>query len=83
MFGFDLPVVKDSPFAEDGSQLRFHERKAIFVEKEMPPAKHDFWWIIHNCVAHPLIGVFPTKVMFDLHDWTSRRIMAVPLENKS
>lgn len=43
-------------------------------------AKHHFWWFVHNCIAHPLIGLFPIKKTFEFHDYTSRRIN-VP-ENK-
>lgn len=38
--------------------------------------RHHFWWILHNCVLHPLIGVFPTKRFMDWHDWSSKRLAA-------
>ncbi len=49
---------------EDGSQNRFD---TIFK-------KHYVWWLIHNLIAHPLIGVFPIKRWFDFHDYTSRKM---------
>lgn len=48
---------------EAGSHERYRSRP-----------RHTFWWIIHNCVAHPMIGVAPVKVCFDFHDFTSRKI---------
>jgi hypothetical protein len=64
ILGFDGP--------EDGSEERYDERK-----KEVPWATHTFWWVIHNCVAHVLIGVLPFRASFDLHDWTSRKMHGV------
>lgn len=66
MFGFDAP--------EDGSEERFRERIRQFKVKSMPLALHHAWWVVHNCVAHPLIGVAPIKPFFDFHDYTSRKI---------
>lgn len=51
---------------ENGSQDRFDLRK-----KEVPWFKHTLWWFIHNCVAHPLIGILPLTSFFKFHDWTS------------
>ncbi len=50
--------------AEDGSKKRFD---TIFKN-------HYGWWIIHNLIAHPLIGLFPNKQCFDFHDYTSRKM---------
>ena len=48
---------------ESGSEERFRARP-----------RHAIWWLIHNCVAHPMIGVLPIKATFDFHDYTSRKI---------
>jgi len=53
MFDFDKP--------EDGSQGRFDQDLA----HNPAPAdkiKHRGWWLAHNCVAHPLIGLAPLQV---------------------
>lgn len=42
--------------------------------RSLPRVKHFVWWLIHNCVAHPVIGVAPVKPAFDFHDWTSRKL---------
>lgn len=57
---------------------------SVFVDTDAPGAeqryrnrpRHVFWWLVHNCVAHPMIGVAPVKACFDFHDWTSRKINA-------
>jgi len=67
MFDFEKP--------EDGSQERFHERTDPAVNPQaLPPMRHHFWWLLHNLVAHPFIGIAPIKVAFDFHDWTSRKM---------
>lgn len=70
MFGFDRP--------EDGSEDRFHERIRVFREEaDKPTIIHHFWWVVHNCISHPLIGIMPIKIFFQFHDWTSRKINAL------
>lgn len=59
---------------ETGAEERFEKRKEVFKQKEEPIYKHHVWWLIHNCIAHPLIGLFPCKWTFDFHDWTSIKI---------
>ncbi len=64
----DIYSEEPAPFSqtEEGSQDRFDKRK-----REVPWLKHTFWWLVHNCVAHPLIGVLPFTPLFKFHDWTS------------
>lgn len=34
-----------------------------------------FWWIIHNCIAHPWLGIRPTSRRANrFHDWTADRM---------
>ncbi len=68
MFGFDKP--------EDGSAERFAARKPLFEAafERLPHARYYLWWLVHNCVSHPLIGVAPIRRFFAFHDWTSRRM---------
>lgn len=35
---------------------------------------HHFWWFVHNCIAHPAIGVVPLRPTFAFHDFTSKKI---------
>lgn len=41
---------------------------------KLPRVQHHFWWLLHNLVAHPAIGLVPVKATFDFHDWTSRKL---------
>lgn len=59
--GFDEP--------EPGSEERYGTRL-----KGRPWLSHTFWWVIHNCVAHFLIGIAPIKSLFKFHDWTSYKM---------
>jgi hypothetical protein len=69
MFDFD----KD----ETGSHLRYLDRLG-YNPYPTPRIKHWGWWLLHNCITHPLIGVMPIKPMFEFHDWTSRRLNRLP-----
>ena len=62
---------------ESGSEERFHERIKVYDARRTPRVSHHFWWFVHNCVAHPLIGMAPLKFAFDFHDWTSKKINGV------
>ncbi len=82
MFGFDKP--------EDGSQDRFRDdleiidlmREASKIS-DAPEAMqagrfakvgYAFWWVVHNAIAHPMIGLLPVRLSFSFHDWTSRKM---------
>lgn len=62
MFDFDKP--------EDGSEERYQSRLDLWTQKWI----HTFWWLVHNCISHPLIGVCPITLFFQFHDWTSHRM---------
>lgn len=62
--------------SEDGSLERFYQRIEVFKKKTIPLAWHHGWWIVHNCIAHPLIGIAPIKSFFKFHDYTSHKINA-------
>lgn len=55
---------------------RFYERIAKHVKLGMSRYRHHFWWFVHNCIAHPVIGVCPKKWAFNFHDYTSDKINA-------
>jgi hypothetical protein len=44
------------------------------IVRRIPLVQHYFWWMIHNLVAHPMIGLLPIKVSFRFHDWTSHKL---------
>lgn len=35
---------------------------------------HDFWWLVHNLIAHPALGVMPSKKTVWFHDYTSMKL---------
>ncbi len=72
MFGFNRD--------EDGSAERFYDRRDKFdtLYKTLPRARYYAWWVIHNCVSHPLIGLLPIGKTFKFHDWTSRKMHPKP-----
>ena len=59
---------------EDGSAERYVERIAKHEDSYGNRRRHHVWWFVHNCVAHPLIGVLPIQATFRFHDWTARKI---------
>ena len=63
---------------ELGSEGRYPARQEKFVDKnkKAPYAQHRAWWMIHNCVAHLMIGVWPCHTTFKFHDWTSQKLNA-------
>ena len=63
----DEPRGFDEP--EDGAQARFEARRAA-----RPWIAHRLWWLVHNAVSHPLIGLVPRRPLFRFHDWTSRKM---------
>lgn len=73
MFGFLHREMEST-----GSEDRFPKRIEKFrkAEKNFPVLQHYFWWFIHNCVTHPLIGLIPVKLFFQFHDWTSVKLNA-------
>ena len=70
--GFFQEETRGFTEPEDGSEGRYHKRV-----QARPWASHTFWWVVHNNLAHALIGVLPIKPMFDFHDYTSRKMHGV------
>ena len=56
------------------TRQRFDHRIDKYQEAQRHVLGHHFWWFIHNCVAHPLIGVLPIRPCFYLHDFTADKI---------
>lgn len=59
-----------------GAGARYQRRKHLWVKNHrvLPRVRHHAWWVLHNCVSHPLMGLraSPTTVLF--HDWTSMHL---------
>jgi hypothetical protein len=69
-------------FNQKTSYERFRYRTEAWRlrAKGLNQVRHMSWWLLHNCVIHPLIGVLPIKPLFDLHDWSSVRLAGTHLE---
>jgi hypothetical protein len=83
MFGFDRPEDgSEERFYERVDNWRKGVATSVPVVPEsggvsgrrLPLAQHYVWWLIHNLVAHPAIGIAPVKFTFAFHDWTSRKL---------
>ena len=56
-----------------GSAARYKARIQSFVldERPLPKVRHHALWLLHNCVAHPLLALGPTTYAMDFHELTS------------
>lgn len=75
--GSDKPIPLEGQPGDPGAKVRFDERK-----NRLPSVHLAFWWVVHNCVAYPIIGLVPLKFAFDFHDYTAKKIGSDLLEGK-
>jgi hypothetical protein len=63
-----------------GAEYRYGKRKRRWVAEVavLPRLRHHGWWLLHNVVAHPALGVFPAGAAIRFHDWTSRHLNRNP-----
>ena len=75
-YDIDERVMKSIEDGDAPSKVRYHTRIAMHrnMNFRFPRLRHHFWWMIHNCVAHILIGIMPFNIFFRFHDWTSDKI---------
>lgn len=59
-----------------GSEARYRTRQERWRREAvvLPALRHHGWWLLHNAVSHPLLGVAPLQFAIDFHDWTSMRL---------
>lgn len=59
---------------------RYLDRLEAFEEdgQPYPVARHSALWVLHNAVAHPLLGLFPGEYTGDFHELTSRWLNKAP-----
>src|SRR5690348_2106646 len=50
-------------------ELREKELKLLKLKVSWAKTQHHFWWFVHNCIAHPMIGLLPIKKTFSFHDY--------------
>ena len=58
------------------SDNRYAHRLAIWKMSgvSFPGLRHHGWWLLHNLVAHPLLGVLTGPWFVWFHDWTSQHL---------
>lgn len=61
-------------------QARYKRRQQFWKEdiKTFPLLAHHFWWLTHNCIAHPLLAFAPKKLSVRFHDWTAKYLNRYP-----
>lgn len=78
MFSKEYIVDKKTQVeVKNTSGVRYGNRRHAFVRRfgvVWGNVLHHFWWLTHNCVVHPLIGLLPFEACFRLHDYTSDRL---------
>jgi hypothetical protein len=59
-----------------GSGFRYKRRLKLWEERHrvFPRARHHVWWLLHNCVSHPILGVHASERAIWFHDWTSMHL---------
>jgi len=68
MFDFDEEDEK-----QRYAGLRYYRRRKAFMTDGRPlgKARHHALWLLHNVVAHPLLGIAPNEATVALHQITS------------
>lgn len=65
------------PEPAHGAQKRYADRVRLFAEdgRSMPRLRHRAFWLLHNCVAHPLLALGSRRgstLTTEFHEITSR-----------
>lgn len=53
------------------SSDRYRARLPKFQGETWPRLTHYMLWLLHNCVVHPLLALFPRQKLFQVHELTS------------
>jgi len=67
--------VERTPVESFGSaQGRYRARIKKFVQdkRPYPRLRHHVLWLLHNCVAHPVLAVLPDHATVEFHELTSQ-----------
>ncbi len=63
-----------------GSEFRYHRRKQFFRadKQKRPLLRHDALWLLHNCVAHPILAISQRPGALEFHELTSQWLNHMP-----
>lgn len=55
---------------------RYAHRRRAWQNKHrvLPGVRHHAWWLLHNCLSHPVLAVKPSPRAVWFHDWTSQHL---------
>ncbi len=68
-------------YSKHTSLGRFHNRLvSIILEKDNGYAEYQLWWLFHNCISHPILGILPCKQTVKLHQWASLKLNNLPTD---
>jgi hypothetical protein len=58
---------------DSGAAERYRARIPKFEQdgKPLPKLRHHSFWLLHNCVAHPVLAVLPFTFALKFHELTS------------
>jgi len=68
-------VHENAGWAHDnGAHQRYKYRTVLYQTdgRKRPRLRHHFYWLLHNCVAHPILGVFINRHAVEFHELTSK-----------
>ena len=70
----------------DGEDPRLVSDKRIICNENasvrFPMAKFAIYWLLHNVIAHPLIGLFPCMVTYVFHNIAANWMSGEALQHK-
>jgi hypothetical protein len=75
------------PLTDEGARKRYVARIGKFIEdgRPLPRLRHHALWMLHNCVAHPLLAAAGTDVPLlavEFHELTSQWLNRQPYERR-
>jgi hypothetical protein len=64
-----------------GSLERYQDRLKAFRDdlQPYPRLRHQVLWLVHNCIAHPILAVYPKIAAVEFHDLTSQWLNQTPV----
>jgi hypothetical protein len=71
-------ILRSGHWKDEGAAKRYSERLGLFVDDgdPLPRTRHHVLWLLHNCVAHPLLALGATQPAVEFHELTSQWLNA-------
>lgn len=59
-----------------GAAQRYRRRLQVWKRRrpELAEVRHHGWWLVHNCIAHPILGLRASEAAIWFHDWSSKHL---------